>query len=29
MRPNIHPKYSQVNISCSCGNKFDINSTLE
>ena len=29
MRANIHPNYRQVNVHCSCGNQFSINSTLD
>jgi large subunit ribosomal protein L31 len=28
MQENIHPKYEDVNVVCSCGNKFSIGSTL-
>ena len=28
MRQGIHPEYSEVNVSCSCGNKFTTRSTL-
>lgn len=28
MRPNIHPKYEKINVSCSCGNTFTTRSTL-
>jgi len=27
MKPNIHPEYNEINISCSCGNKFSTRST--
>jgi large subunit ribosomal protein L31 len=27
MQPNIHPKYEVTNVSCSCGNNFQIRST--
>lgn len=29
MKSNVHPKYFSVNVFCSCGNSFLINSTLE
>lgn len=29
MKKNIHPVYSKVNVVCSCGNIFFINSTLK
>lgn len=28
MKPNIHPEYKDVNITCSCGNAFVTRSTL-
>jgi large subunit ribosomal protein L31 len=28
MKPNIHPKYEKINITCSCGNTFVTRSTL-
>ena len=27
MKENIHPKYEEVNVRCSCGNKFTVRST--
>ena len=27
MRPNIHPDYQDVNVTCSCGNSFTTRST--
>ncbi|MCZ6566025.1 MAG: 50S ribosomal protein L31 [Gammaproteobacteria bacterium] len=27
MKPNIHPKYQDVNVTCSCGNTFTTQST--
>ena len=27
MRVDIHPKYSEINVVCSCGNKFKTGST--
>jgi len=27
MRPDIHPNYHDVKVSCSCGNTFDTRST--
>ena len=29
MRPEIHPKYNQVNVKCNCGNQFVTGSTKE
>jgi len=28
MKPDIHPNYSEVNVSCSCGNTFKTRSTV-
>ena len=28
MKPDIHPKYSQIKVVCSCGNEFETSSTL-
>lgn len=28
MRADIHPQYSEVKISCSCGNSFETRSTI-
>ena len=28
MKPGIHPDYSDINVICSCGNKFQTRSTL-
>ena len=28
MREGIHPNYNEIAVSCSCGNKFKVNSTL-
>jgi large subunit ribosomal protein L31 len=28
MQSGIHPNYQEINVACSCGNKFKINSTL-
>jgi large subunit ribosomal protein L31 len=28
MQENIHPKYENINVECSCGNKFVTRSTL-
>ncbi len=28
MKPDIHPKYQEINVSCSCGNTFKTRSTL-
>jgi len=27
MRPDIHPNYHDIKVSCSCGNTFDTRST--
>ncbi len=27
MKENIHPKYEEVNVRCSCGNTFKVRST--
>ena len=28
MKPDIHPAYTQVKVTCSCGNSFVMHSTL-
>lgn len=28
MKPDIHPQYGTINVTCSCGNKFETRSTL-
>ena len=28
MKANIHPAYSEITVTCSCGNVFSIGSTL-
>ncbi len=28
MKPDIHPKYSAMKVTCSCGNAFETRSTL-
>jgi len=28
MKPEIHPAYSAINVTCSCGNTFETKSTL-
>lgn len=28
MKADIHPKYAEVNVSCSCGNAFSTRSTI-
>ena len=28
MKKDLHPDYSEVNITCSCGNKFSTGSTI-
>jgi large subunit ribosomal protein L31 len=27
MKPNIHPPYEEINVTCSCGNSFKTRST--
>jgi large subunit ribosomal protein L31 len=27
MKPEIHPEYKEVNVTCSCGNSFQTHST--
>lgn len=27
MRPDIHPQYNEINVTCSCGNSFATRST--
>lgn len=27
MKKNIHPQYEEINVRCSCGNKFTVRST--
>ena len=29
MKKNTHPKYKQLKVACSCGNKFTTRSTLD
>jgi large subunit ribosomal protein L31 len=29
MKPDIHPKYQNVKVLCSCGNEFTTRSTLQ
>jgi large subunit ribosomal protein L31 len=29
MKKDIHPQYHEINVTCSCGNSFQINSTLK
>jgi len=29
MRPDIHPDYHDIKVSCSCGNTFDTRSTYK
>ena len=29
MRPDIHPDYHDVKVTCSCGNEFDTRSTYK
>ena len=28
MKADIHPKYAEINVSCSCGNTFKTRSTI-
>lgn len=28
MKPEIHPAYATINVTCSCGNTFETKSTL-
>ena len=28
MKPDTHPEYKEINVSCSCGNTFKTRSTL-
>ncbi len=28
MKENIHPNYAEINVTCSCGNKFKTKSTM-
>lgn len=28
MKANIHPAYDEINVTCSCGNKFKTRSTV-
>ena len=28
MKPEIHPDYHEVNVTCSCGNKFTTKSAM-
>jgi len=28
MKPEIHPEYTEINVNCSCGNKFKTRSTM-
>ena len=28
MKPDIHPEYQEIKVSCSCGNEFTTRSTL-
>ena len=28
MKPSIHPEYTEINVSCSCGNTFKTRSTM-
>jgi large subunit ribosomal protein L31 len=28
MKKDIHPQYHEINVTCSCGNSFQINSTI-
>ena len=28
MKPEIHPSYNEITVSCACGNKFNTRSTM-
>ena len=28
MKPDIHPKYADIKVTCACGNSFETKSTL-
>jgi len=28
MKPDIHPKFNEINVICSCGNQFKVRSVL-
>lgn len=28
MKPDIHPKYDEIDVVCACGNQFKVHSTL-
>jgi len=28
MKPDIHPKFDEIDVVCACGNKFKVKSTL-
>ena len=28
MKPDIHPAYGEINVTCACGNQFQTRSTL-
>ena len=28
MKPDIHPEYKEISVTCSCGNTFETRSTL-
>jgi len=28
MKPDIHPKYEEIDVLCACGNRFKVRSTL-
>ncbi|ORE85553.1 50S ribosomal protein L31 [Oceanococcus atlanticus] len=28
MKPDIHPQYAAIQVTCSCGNKFETRSTM-
>ncbi len=29
MKPDIHPEYNEIKVTCSCGNTFETRSTLK
>lgn len=28
MKPDIHPKYDEIQVACACGNQFKVRSTM-
>ena len=29
MKPDVHPEYNEIQVTCSCGNTFTTNSTMK